>query len=174
MSLLSRDGFLPRMRPLSNKRSAIVSVLDIGTSKICCLIAKQRPLAPGNELADRTHSIEMLGIGHQRSRGIKSGVIVDLDAAEQAIRQAVGAAERMAGITVESLIMNVSSGRLVSEAFSADISLDGYAVEDKDIAQVLRVGAEHALVPERSVVHSIPIGYSLDGDHGIVASGHDG
>ncbi|MBL4726381.1 MAG: cell division protein FtsA [Rhizobiaceae bacterium] len=168
MSLLSRDGFLPRMKPLPAKRSVIVSVLDIGTSKICCLIAKLDPREDGLVLAGRSHTIEILGIGHQRSRGIKSGVIVDLDAAEQAIRHAVDGAERMAGIMVESLIMNVSSGRLVSETFSADISLDGYAVEDKDIAQVLRVGAEHALAPERSVVHSLPIGYSLDGDHGII------
>jgi len=145
----------------------VVSVLDIGTSKICCLIAKLRPRDESQVLPGRTHKIEMLGIGHQRARGIKSGVIVDLDAAEQAIRQAVDAAERMAGVTVESLIINVSSGRLVSEAFSADISLGGYAVCDKDIAQVLRVGAEHALAPERSVVHSVPIGYSIDAEHGI-------
>ena len=73
----------------------------------------------------------------------------------------------MAGLTVESLIVNVSSGRLISEAFSADISLDGHSVLESDIAQVLHAGAEHALAPERSVVHSIPIGYSLDGEHGI-------
>src|SRR6056297_2897473 len=167
MSLLRKDGFLPRMRPLSTKRSTIVSVLDVGTSKVCCLIAKLRPREESAVLRGRTQQIEVLGIGHQRSRGIKSGVIVNLDDAEQSIRMAVDAAERMAGLTVESLIVNVSSGRLVSEAFSADIDLGGHPVQDSDIAHVLKAGAEHALAPERSVVHSSPIGFSLDGDHGI-------
>ena len=167
MTMFRQQGMLPRMKPLSDKKSTIVSVLDIGTSKICCLIAKLKPRDEGDAILGRSHKIKVLGIGHQQSRGIKSGVIVNLDVAEQAIRQAVEAAERMAGVTVDSLITNVSSGRLVSEAFSADISLDGHAVVDRDISQVLNAGAEHALAPERSVLHSIPIGYSLDGDHGI-------
>jgi len=168
MSMISQHGLLPRMKQLSDKRSTVVSVLDIGTSKICCLIAKLRPREKGEAILGRTHKIEVLGIGHQQSRGIKSGVIVNLDEAEHAIRHTVDAAERMAGVTVDSLITNVSSGRLVSEAFAADISLDGHAVDERDISQVLLAGAQHALAPERSVVHSIPIGYSLDGEHGIV------
>ncbi|MGI9352279.1 MAG: cell division protein FtsA [Rhizobiaceae bacterium] len=158
---------LPRMKPPSDKRPTVVSVLDVGTSKICCLIAKLTPRNESEAVLGRTHRVEMIGLGHQKSRGIKSGVIVNLDQAEQAIRQSVEAAERMAGVTVDSLIVNVSSGRLVSEAFSADISLDGHSVEERDISQVLLAGAQHALAPERSVVHSIPIGYSLDGEHGI-------
>lgn len=167
MSLLRPDGFLPHMRRLSMKRSTVVSILDVGTSKVCCIIAKLRPRNESFVLPGRTHTIEVLGIGLQKGRGIKAGVIVDLDAAEHSIRLAVDAAERMAGVTVESLIVNVSSGRLVSEAFSAEIALGGHPVKQADISQVLRAGAEHALKPERSVVHSIPIGYSLDGEHGI-------
>ncbi|MEM7215529.1 MAG: cell division protein FtsA [Pseudomonadota bacterium] len=155
------------MKPLPDKRPAVVSVLDVGTSKICCLIAKLTPRNDNEAVLGRTHRVEVLGLGYQKSRGIKSGVIVNLDQAEQAVRQAVEAAERMSGITVESMIVNVSSGRIVSEAFSADISLDGHSVEEPDISQVLHAGAQHALAPERSVVHSIPIGYSLDGEHGI-------
>lgn len=168
MSLLNNDGFLPYMRPLSNKRSTVVSILDVGTSKVCCLVAKLRPRNEGLMLPGRTHDIEVLGMGLQQARGIKAGVIIDLDAAEHSIRLAVDAAERMAGVTVESLIVNVSSGRLVSEAFSASVSLGGHPVKQADISQVLRAGAEHALQSERSVVHSIPIGYSLDGEHGIL------
>ena len=167
MSSSRNSHIVPRMKPISDKRSTIVSVLDIGTSKICCLIAKLTPREGAEAVLGRSHKIKILGIGHQQARGVKSGVIVNLDAAEQSIRQAVEAAERMAGVTVESLITNVSSGRLVSETFSADISLDGHPVEDRDISHVLNAGAEHALAPDRSVVHSLPIGYSLDGDHGI-------
>lgn len=168
MSLLQNNGFLPVMKPLSAKRSTIVSVLDVGTSKICCVIAKLRPREENGVLPGRTHRAEVIGIGHQKSRGIKSGVIVDLDAAEQSIRMSVDAAERMAGVTVESLIVNVSAGRLVSEAFSADIKIDGHEITEQDISSVLFAGAQHALAPERSVVHSLPIGFTLDGEQGIL------
>ncbi len=155
------------MSPLSAKRSTVVSVLDIGTSKICCLIAKLRPREERGLLAGRTHRIEVLGIGHQRANGIKSGVVVNLDAAEHAIRLAVDAAERMAGITVDSLILNVSSGRLASDTYSASVALDGHEVEEGDIRRVLSAGSAHAEREGRVVVHSIPIGYALDSDHGI-------
>ncbi len=164
MNLISQDGFLPRMRPLSAKRPTTVSVLDIGSSKICCMIARLDPRSESRSLPGRTHRIEVIGFGHQVSRGIKSGVVVDLEGAEQSIRLAVDSAERMAGVTVDSLIIGLTCGRLFSEAFTADINLDGHAVEETDIARVLRAGARHALAANRSVVHSIPIGYSLDGE----------
>lgn len=167
MSLLRKDGFLPHMKPLSAKRSTIVSILDVGTSKVCCIIARLSPCTKGYVLPGRTHDTQVLGIGLQQGRGIKAGVIIDLDAAEHSIRLAVDAAERMAGVTVESLIVNVSSGRLVSETFSAEVDLGGHPVKQLDISRVLRTGAQHALQSERSVVHSIPIGYSLDGEHGV-------
>ena len=156
----SRSRALPR-------RQAIVSILDIGSTKICCLIARLKPCEPSEALRGRTHSIEVLGFGHQRSRGIKSGVVTNLDAAEQAIRLAVDTAERMAGVTVESLIVNVSCGRLASETYSANVVISGQAVTEADIGRVLAAGRRHSVTPGRSVVHSLPIGYSLDGDGGI-------
>ena len=86
MSFLRNDGFLPQMKPLSMKRSTIVSILDVGTSKVCCVIAKLRPRNETFVLPGRTHNIEVLGIGLQRGRGIKAGVVVDLDAAEHSVR----------------------------------------------------------------------------------------
>jgi len=111
--------------------------------------------------------MEVLGIGHQRSRGVKSGVIIDLDAAEQSIRLAVDAAERMAGLTVDSLIVNISAGRLKSETFTASVNLGGQEVEQTDIRRVLAAGAKQALAAERHLVHSLPVGYTLDGERGI-------
>ena len=134
-------GRLPR-------RPTIVSVLDVGSSKICCLIARLTPREreADDALRGRTHSIEVLGIGHQRSRGIKSGVVANLDAAEQAIRLAVDAAERMAGVTVESLIVNVSCGRLASETYSASVDLAGQEVgRGRDIGRVLAAGRRHSV-----------------------------
>lgn len=167
MSVMSQNGMLARMRPPSMKRPTVVSVLDMGSSKTCCLVARLTPREESRVLPGRTHRIEVLGIGHQRSRGVKSGVVTDLAGCEQSIRLAVDAAERMAGVTVESLIVSLSAGRLISEAFTADISLGGHAVTSEDVSRVLRAGAEHALAPERSVVHSLPINFSLDGDEGV-------
>lgn len=154
-------------RPLPPKKSAVVSVLDIGSSKVCCLIARLRPLEGVDVLPGRTHSVEVLGIGHQQSRGIKTGVVVDLDGAEQSIRLAVDAAERMAGITVESLIVSLSCGRLASEGYSANIALSGHEVSESDIQKVLQAGSTHSVSEGRKVIHSLPIGYALDGNRGI-------
>lgn len=149
------------------RRGVIVSVLDIGSTKICCLVGRLRPAEPGEALRGRTHSIEVLGIGHQRSRGIKSGLVVNLDVAEEAVRNAVDAAERMAGVTVESLIVTVSTGRLASEKCSADVALAGRPISDADTGRVLAAGRRYSVTDGRSVVHSLPIGYSLDGESDI-------
>ena len=71
----------------------------------------------------------MIGIGHQRSRGIKSGVVVDLDKAEQAIRLAVDAAERMAGLTVDSLIVNVAGRPAEERDLLRHVNLGGHEVD---------------------------------------------
>ena len=100
----------------------MLSVLDVGASKIVCLIARLTPMERSDSLRGRTHRCKVLGIGHQRSRGVKAGAIVDLDAAESAIRLAVDAAERMAGVEVDSVIVNMSGGRLSSQLFAAKIA----------------------------------------------------
>ncbi|PWL16999.1 cell division protein FtsA [Falsochrobactrum shanghaiense] len=151
----------------SGRKARLLTVLDVGSSKVCCVIARLRPHESGPLLPGRTHRMEVLGIGHQRSRGVKSGVIIDLDAAEQSIRLAVDAAERMAGLTVDSLIVNISAGRLKSETFTASINLGGHEVEPTDIRRVLAAGAKQALAAERHLVHSLPVGYTLDGERGI-------
>ena len=98
----------------SSRRSGTLTVLDVGSNKVCCMVAKLKPNDDGKLLRGRSHRIQVIGIGHQKSQGVKSGVIVDLDRAEHAIRLSVDAAERMAGLTVDSLIVNMTAGRLKS------------------------------------------------------------
>lgn len=167
MSRRSAPIYLPRMRPLPARRAVVVSVLDIGSSKVCCLIAKLSPRNDDCMLPGRTHSIEVMGYGYQRSRGLKSGVVVDMDEAEQAIRLAVDAAERMAGVTVESLITNVSCGRLGSEIITATVGLAGDEVCEADIQRVLAAGSAHTVAEGRAVMHALPIAYTLDGNRGM-------
>ena len=83
----SQHGLTPRLKPLSARRSTILSVLDIGTSKVVCLIAELQPAEALSTLRGRTHLARIIGIGHQRSLGLKGGAIVDLEAAENSIRQ---------------------------------------------------------------------------------------
>ena len=148
-------------------RSGVITVLDVGSSKVCCIIARLRPGGSSDLLRGRTHRIQVIGIGHQRSQGIKSGVIVDLASAERSVRQAVDAAERMAGLTVESLIVNLTAGRIRSEAFSATVNLGGHETTASDIGRVLAAGSKQAVAAEREVIHSVPAGYSLDSEGGI-------
>ncbi|WP_117192507.1 cell division protein FtsA [Rhizobium terrae] len=168
MSMFGSSHFgLPRMKPLSSKRSHVVSVLDIGSTKVVCMIARLTPRQESQVLPGRTHNIEIIGIGHQRSRGVKSGVIADLDAAESVVRLAVDAAERMAGLTVDSLIVNISAGRLSSDVYTATIDLGGQEVEAADLKKVLVSASQQSLRQDRAILHSLPTGFSLDGERGI-------
>ena len=168
MSFFGSSHFgLPRLKPLSSKRTHVVSVLDIGSTKVVCMIGRLTPREETEVLPGRTHKVEVIGIGHQRSRGVKSGVIADLDALEGVIRLAVDAAERMAGLTVDSLIVNVSAGRLASDFYTASIDLGGQEVESGDLRKVLIAASQQSLRQDRAILHSLPTGYSLDGERGI-------
>lgn len=150
------------------RRPAVVTVLDLGSTKTVCLIARMVPSDSGRFLAGRTHQGEVIGIGHTRSMGIKSGVLVDLDAAERSIRHAVEAAERMAGVTVDSMIVNLSAGRPKSTMCSASLSLKDRPVSRREIDQVLHAAVARAARVNRHVVHLLPIDHVLDGERGIV------
>ena len=156
------NHWLPRAHPLPPGRGQTIAVLDVGSSKISSLIARLRPQRAEGEIANRSHSIEVIGVGHQRATGIKRGAITDMEQAERAIRLAVDSAERMAGVTVESVIVNVSSGRLESDHYAANVTVSGDAVSDDDIHRVLEAGRAHTVQPDRVVLHSLPIAFSLD------------
>jgi len=150
-----------------SRRSGVVTVLDVGSSKVCCIVASLKPAAESQILRGRTHQARVIGIGHQKSQGVKSGVVVDLDRAEHAVRLAVDAAERMAGLTVDSLIVNLTAGRLKSQTFSATVNLGGHEASAGDIKRVLAAGAKQALRAEREVVHALPVAFSLDAERGV-------
>jgi cell division protein FtsA len=160
-------GLAPKMKPVSPKRSAFVAAIDIGTSKIACLIAKLSPHAPQEVLRRRTHSIEVMGFAHTGAHGMKAGNVVDLVEAEEAVRHAVDVAERSARRQIEAVIVSVSSGRLASELFAAEVDVTGAAVSDSDIARVLAAGSRRSLRQGRVVLHSLPIAFALDDARGI-------
>ncbi|MGB6890312.1 MAG: cell division protein FtsA, partial [Xanthobacteraceae bacterium] len=162
-----RYGLTPKMKPISPRRSALVAALDVGSSKVVCMIARLRPQEPQQVLTRRSHAIEVVGFGHTNARGMKAGSVVNLAQAEDAIRQAVDAAERTAGVEIESVVLSLSAGRLASELFAADVDIVGSAVSDGDIARVLAAGSRHSLREGRAVLHSLPVAYSIDGVDGV-------
>lgn len=167
MSLFQRgNNSLPRIKALPKRRTQVISVLDVGSEKITCLIARLRPRIASEMLPDRSHTIDVIGVGHQRSHGIKSGVVVDLEAAEQAIRQCVDAAERMAGLTVESLIVSVTAGRLKSLRGSSDLDVSG-EITKADVEDVLQMAARVPLPAGRVALHSVASDLSIDGEGGL-------
>jgi cell division protein FtsA len=156
-------GMTPKMRPLSARKSTVLAVLDLGTTKVSCVIAKLEPGEAGDEGRGRTHRCRVLGIGHQRSRGLKGGVIVDMGEAERAIRAAIDAAERMAGTTVESVVVAMTGGRIGSQHFMAEVNTAGRAIQDRDVERAMDSATASSLGEGRAVLHSIPTAYKLDG-----------
>lgn len=157
----------PRIRNLSDKRSATVCVLDIGTTKITCLIAQLNPLANSERLPGRTHRCKILGIGLQPARGIRRGLVVEMDQAEDCIRHTLDAAERMARVQVQGVIINVSGGRIGSRHCSSEVELHGQPVGASQVHRVLEKSNGHLCADSRVLLHALPIGFSVDGAIGI-------
>ncbi|HSZ96463.1 MAG TPA: cell division protein FtsA [Bradyrhizobium sp.] len=157
----------PKTRPMSQKRTALVASLDIGTSKIACMIARLKPCPPNEALRGRSHAVELIGYSQLRSKGVKAGAVVDLVECEQAVRQAVAAAEDMAKVRVESVLLSVSAGRLQAQLIEAAADIKGAAVTSADVARVTSAGMHHATGEGRTVLHALPTGYSIDGVKGV-------
>jgi len=137
--------------------SGSVSVLDIGTSKIACFIAH----------IDSAGETKIVGIGHQLSKGIKSGIITDFTEAEASIVAAVHAAEQMAGETVENVLVSLSGGNLTSRHVTVEMTMLGEEVTDRDIMDIMEQGRASISHAEHDIIHCIPVSYYLDGARGI-------
>ena len=144
-------------------RAGVYAALDVGSSKICCFIARRS----GDD--DRPR---VIGIGQQVSRGVKNGAVIDMDQAQRSITVAVHAAEEMAGETLEQVVINLSGGYPASRHVSVEVDIDGHEVGDHDLHRALDHG--HSVEglggqPEkgRQLIHSIPVGYTIDGSRGI-------
>lgn len=143
----------------------IIGVLDIGTAKVACLVVALDARGP-SILPGMATPFRVLGVGHQRSRGMKAGVITDLDEAEIAVRAAIGQAEEMAGVTLEDVYVSIACGRLQSENFCATAEVGGGTVSDDDIRRGFDGGRAYAERDGRMLVHMNRIGVRLDGAPG--------
>lgn len=144
-------------------KGSVIAALDVGSSKIACFIGRVR---------DEGGNIDVIGIGHQASHGIKSGTVVDLDSAESAIRQAVHAAEKMAsdvtkGYPLREVIVNVPGIHTQSRLMSMGVQIMGEAVTDNDIRRALAKAQDQASGQDVELIHTIPTAYRIDGHEGI-------
>jgi cell division protein FtsA len=138
-------------------RSGPFGVLDIGTTKIVCLIGR----------TESDGSLRALGFGWQKGRGIRGGGIVDLEAAEKAIRVAVGQAEDMADTRLHSVTVNLTCGQPESRLFNVQWPVGGRAVEEQDVRRVVHEARVRAAADGREVIHALPLTFSVDQTDGV-------
>jgi cell division protein FtsA len=142
---------LPRGEARGIGRAEPIAVLDIGTSKTCCLIARRRD-----------GRLDLLGGGHQLAEGLRAGEIVDAEAAEASILAVVHEAEQQAGRTVQELVLGVSGGRPESLIASVDVALGGRAVGPTDVAHALAHARAQARADGVEILHALPVTITLD------------
>ncbi|MDR3155659.1 MAG: cell division protein FtsA [Holosporaceae bacterium] len=133
----------------------VVTVLDIGSSKVCCCIASVS--------GDGRFSI--LGTGCCVCLGVKSGIIVDMASVERSVAAAVERAEKSANYLAKSVYVNISGASIKSRIVNASIYLGGKIIKNDDIVRLLSSFDEH--MQEMDLIHSIPIMYSVDSLNGV-------
>ncbi|HEY1721854.1 MAG TPA: cell division protein FtsA [Magnetospirillaceae bacterium] len=143
--------------PKTRTRHGPIATLDIGTTKVACFIAR----------ADGDAGPKILGIGHHWSRGIKHGAVVDMEEAEASIRAAVDAAEQMADERIQDVVVNISGGQPNSSSITVEVSIHGHEIGDSDIRRMLDLARDHAASDDRELIHTIPVGYTIDGNDGV-------
>lgn len=141
----------------SFSKSPLIAALDIGSSKICCLIAK----------IDKNETLSIIGAGFQESKGLVSGVITDMIALENSIRNCVASAEKMASVRIKNIIVGFSSDNINIENLNIEIDLKGAVIGQRDLNRAYNFLSEKHNMGNRSILHVIPFQYSIDGNKGV-------
>lgn len=134
----------------------IVAALDIGTTKVCVLIAQKKE-----------EKLEIIGVGQAPSHGLKKGVVVNIEATTEAIRRAREEAELMAGIQVSDIWVGVAGSHIRSFDSKGMVALRDNEVRKEDIHRVIEAAKAVAVPQDREVLHVIPREYQLDDQDGI-------
>ncbi len=139
----------------------VFAALDIGTSKVACFIAR----------LDEHNQPHVIGIGHQISEGVRSGLVSDMDAVGRCVSTAVATAEQMAGENIDRVIVNVSSPQLLSQTVGVTLPLGGREISNHDmerlVAQAQTMANEDVDGHAMDLLHTLPVQYTLDGQRGI-------
>ena len=142
------------------KGEILVAGLDVGTNNTNTLIAE----------ISEDNLVEIVGVGSVPSKGVKRGVIVDLDKAAEAVKESAGNAERMAGVHMSSAVVAVNGSHISS--FNSQgviaISKEHPEIGEEDIEKVIEAAKAGVIAPERELIHVLPKEFILDGQRGIL------
>ncbi len=137
----------------------VVVGLDVGTTKVCAIIAE---LTPEGEP-------KVVGVGISPSEGVRRGVVVDMDKTVQAIQKAVQEAELMAGLRVGAVYLGIAGEHISSFNSRGVIAVGGehHEIENSDKARVIEAARAVAIPFDRQVLHVLPQEFSVDDQQGI-------
>ncbi len=153
-------------RTAGRSKLPIIAALDIGSTKICCMIAEVAS-RPGKERGDPRSGLKVIGFGQTVSRGVRAGSIVDINEAECAIRLAVDAAERMAGVSISDVYIGISGGRPQSRCVNGRARTQNSVVSRRDLDHSVTTALTQVNVGKRKLLHVTPINHGLDGVNDI-------
>jgi cell division protein FtsA len=141
------------------KERRVIAGLDVGTTKVCCIIAERSP----------SGSLDIIGVGTSPSRGLRKGVVVNLDSTVESIRRAVAEAEAMAGTDVASVITGVGGGHVRGVNSRGVVGVAGkhQEVSQSDIDRALEAARAVALPQDREVIHVLPQTFIVDDQDGV-------
>ena len=131
--------------------------LDIGTSKVAAVV--------GEVLPDR--SLEVIGIGTHPSRGMKKGVVVDIDSTVQSIQRAVEEAELMAGCQVESVYAGIAGSHIRGINSVGIVAIRDGEVRQPDVDRVIDAAKAMAIPADQHMLHVLPQEYLIDSQEGV-------
>lgn len=139
-------------------RAGFFTGLDIGTSSIKVLVA---------EIIDG--EMNVIGVSSVKSAGVKDGIIVDIEAAAEVIREAISQAEEKAGITIDKVNVGLPANLLQIEATQGMIPVtsDTKEIKDEDVENVVKSALTKSITPDREVISIVPEEFIIDGFHGI-------
>jgi cell division protein FtsA len=131
--------------------------LDIGTSKVVALV--------GEVAADQ--SIEIIGIGSHPSRGLKRGVVVNIESTVQSIQRAVEEAELMAGCEIHSVFAGIAGSHVRSLNSHGVVAIRDREVQSSDVEHVIDAAKAVAIPADQKILHVLPQEFIIDGQEGI-------
>ena len=141
---------------MKNQEEIIVG-LDIGTTKICAVVA---------ELSGET--INIIGIGTHPSLGLRKGVVVNIESTVESINKAVKEAEMMAGCEISSVYAGIAGGHITGFNSNGIIAIKGNEITQADVDRVVEAATAVAIPMDREVIHVLPQEFIVDGEPGIL------
>ena len=157
-----------RARREAALRRGVVAVIDVGTSKVACLVLSFAPEPGRDGRPGLTHgAFRVIGAATTRSRGVERGEIWAMDETERAIRTAVQVAQKMAGVRVDHVIASIAGGAPRSYGLSGEARVEYGEVSEFDVGHVLARCEVPDFGDGREAIHALPVNFTLDGRTGL-------